>query len=370
MADEIPKKDLRAFPGMPPAAGAAAPTSEFLDQSEIDRLLAQSGGTGDSKPMVIRADGRPVSPNGTPLRVEAYDFRNPAFLTEVELRRLRLLHEDFIRYLSARLSLFLRMEFGLKMARLTTLNYSKFTDSLPSPTHLCLFKAEPLLGVGILDLNPRLALTLADRMLGGRGHSVKTERYLTEIEVALIEDILMIILEEWCAQWKNEQELRPAIIGHENNGRFLQTSPKDAVVLVLSLEVNFGDCSEQIQIGVPYYTIEPVVKKMQARRQKDSSVSKTQEKRATWQDTYNHITIPARAEWAAFDLSLREIVNLRVGDVIEMPSSILDRTELVLAGVTKFAGQVGLEGERVAIQLTRKIHQPQPIPPHVQSQGR
>ena len=41
----------------------------------------------------------------------------------------------------------------------------------------------------------------------------------------------------------------------------------------MTLECNFGDCSEQIQIGVPYYTIEPVVKKMQARRQKDTAVT-------------------------------------------------------------------------------------------------
>ncbi|MEQ1843626.1 MAG: flagellar motor switch protein FliM, partial [Verrucomicrobiales bacterium] len=179
-------------------------------------------------------------------KVEACDFRNPAFLSEAELRRLRLLHEDFIRYLSARLSLYLRMEFGLKMARLTTIPYSKFTDALPNPTHISLFKVEPLVGVGILDVNPRLALTIADRLLGGRGHSVKAERYLTEIEIAMIEDVIVIFLEEWCAQWKSEQELRPLIIGHENNGRFLQTSPRDSVVLAMALECNFGDCSEQI----------------------------------------------------------------------------------------------------------------------------
>lgn len=144
----------------------------------------------------------------------------------MELRRLRLLHEDFIRYLAARLSLFLRMEFTLKMSKLTTLAYAKFTESLPSPTHLCLFKTEPLMGVGILDLNPRLALTLVDRMLGGHGHSVKLERYLTEIEVALLEDVIRIILEEWCAQWKGQRELHPAVIGHENNGRFCRPRPR------------------------------------------------------------------------------------------------------------------------------------------------
>ncbi len=322
----------------------------MLDQSEIDRLIAQSIESQEPKTTV---HGGKVS-SAEPPKIEQYDFRNPAFLSEGELRRLRLLHEDFIRYLSARLSLFLRMEFGLKMARLTTVTYSKFCESLPSPTHLSLFKIEPLVGVGILDINPRLALTIADRLLGGRGHSVKAERYLTEIEIALIEDVILLLLEEWCAQWKTDQELRPVIIGHENNGRFLQTSPKDAIVLALTLESNFGDCSEQIQIGVPYYTIEPVVKRMQARRQKDTAVTTTV-KRAEWQAVYDRIVVPVRAEWNAVELSVREISSLRVGDVIEMPASICHDTRLLLSGEAKFIGTVGLDTDRVAIQVTRKV---------------
>jgi flagellar motor switch protein FliM len=338
--------------------------SEFLDQSEIDRLLAQTTVDSTPKSVLIRADGRRGDSQAV-AKVEAYDFRNPVFLSEIELRRLRLLHEDFIRYLSARLSLFLRMEFGLKMAKLTTVAYSKFAESLPNPTHICLFKAEPLVGVGILDINPRLALTIADRLLGGRGHSVKAERYLTEIEVALLEDIIVIILEEWCGQWKAEQDLRPSILGHENNGRFLQTSPKDAIVLALTLEVNFGDCSEQMQVGVPYYTIEPLVKKMQARRQKDTAVA-TVEKRASWHKAYDHISMPVRAEWEAFELSLREVSSLRVGDIIEMPADLMQKTRLLLNGTAKFVGTVGLDSDRVAVQISRKI----PLTPEEISHGK
>jgi flagellar motor switch protein FliM len=337
------------------------PASDFLDQSEIDRILAAQAETQARKGGVVGEAAEVAR------KIEPYDFRNPAFLSEAELRRLRLIHEDFIRYLSARLSLYLRMEFGLKMAQLTTVVYSKFTDSLPNPTHISLFKVEPLVGVGILDINPRLALTIADRLLGGRGHSVKAERYLTEIEIALIEDVILILLEEWCGQWKSEQELRPSIIGHENNGRFLQTSPRDAIMLAMSLECNFGDCSEQLQIGVPYYTIEPIVKRMQARRQKDTAVTQTT-KRAEWQTSYDRITVPVRAEWDAFELTLREVSNLRVGDVIEMPGSLCAETRVLLNGTPKFVGTVGLDTDRVAVQLTRKL--PNEEISHAKSDGR
>jgi flagellar motor switch protein FliM len=323
----------------------------ILDQSEIDQLLAAA--VAETRPPLIRADGKRIGETEE-VRVESYDFRNPTFLTEVELRRLRILHEDFIRYLAARLAMFLRMECGLKMARLQTQTYAKFTEGLASPSHICLFKMEPLVGVGLLDVNPRLALTFVDRLLGGRGHSVKAERYLTEIEVSLLEDVLKIILEEWCSQWKEDKELHHAIIGHENNGRFLQTSPRDSVVLALAIEVSFGDCSEQIQIGLPYYTIEPLVKSLQQRRQKDTAPVAAAAK-AEWHDVYEHVQLPVRAEWNLPDMPLREIANMRVGDLLEIPLGNIDQTRILLNGIPKFLGTVGLEGQQVAVKLNRKL---------------
>jgi flagellar motor switch protein FliM len=328
------------------------PDPGFLDQSEIDKLLAQTSVEAEQASARVSSSAPSSFYQGT---AERYDFRNPVFLSEGELRRLRLLHEDFVRYLASRLSLYLRMEFGLKLAKLTTSGYEKFTESLPDSTHISLFKVEPLAGVGILDIHPRLALTVVDRLLGGHGHSVKAERCLTEIETALIEDVIVIVLEEWCAQWKiDDPAIHAAIIGHESGGRFLQTSPKDAIMLVLTLEASMGDCAESVQIAVPYYTIEPLVKKLQARRQKDSSDA-AQPKVMSWQPAYERIVVPVRAEWSALELSLREIISLRVGDVIELPTTICNETRVLLNGSPKFIGTVGLDTDHVAVQITRKL---------------
>ncbi len=326
------------------------PTSEVLDSKEIEQLVTPPIETPAPVGGVISAAA--AATGGA--KAQAYDFRNPVFLAEAELRRLRQMHEDFVRYLSARLSLYLRMDVGLKMTGLTTATYSNFTESLANPTHISLFKIEPLIGVGVLDFSPRLALTIADRLLGGRGQAIKAERNLTEIEVALIEDVIVIILEEWGNQWKLDQALRPLVIGNETSARFLQTSPPDAIVLALALECTFGDCTEKLQLGVPFYTIEPLVKSMQARRQKEASVTPAA-KRVEWQPSYGRITVPVRAEWNAFEITLREVSSLRVGDVIEMQPSICAETRVLLNGNPKFTGTVGLDNDHVAIQLTSKL---------------
>lgn len=341
MADESPTSD--AGSAQTPAPEPAVPAAPAEATAPAAKPLQPE------RPYIKAGGGRGMSS-----RIEAYDFRNPVFLSELDLRRLRTLHEEFVRYLSARFSLFLRMEFGLTLSQLGTQSFVKLTQSLPELTHICLFKSEPLVGVGVLDVSPRLALCIVDRLLGGKGQAGKPDRPLTEIEVGLLDDLVNILLEEWCRQWKSDQDLRPNIIGHESNGQFLQTSPRDAIILVVTLDATFGDCAEPIRIAIPYYTIEPVIKGMQAKRQKEASVG-PQDKKATWQRAYDRIQVPVRAQWDAFEVSLREVTCLRVGDVIEMPNEIFQKTDVLVNGSRKFVGAVGIDDDRVAVQITEKL---------------
>jgi len=77
--------------------------------------------------------------------------------------------------------------------------------------------------------------------------------------------------------------------------------------------------------------------------------------KAEWKPIYEHISMPVRAEWSAFELTLRELTELRVGDVIEMPPEIVDQTTITLNGTPKFTGTVGLDSDRVVVKLGKKI---------------
>lgn len=329
--------------------------NEILSQNDIDALMSEA--MAAPQEIVYSYDGKRME-GSDKVHIENYDFRNPVFLTEIELRQVRIRHEQFIHYLAARLSLFLRMDFGLKMSQLYTVPYKRFTESIPNPTHISLFRIDQLSGVGILDLNPRLAMTIVDRLLGGKGHSVRDERYLTEIEMALVEDVIYLILEEYCRQWEDTRELNASIIGRENNGRFLQTSPHDAIMLVLTMEATLGDCSEAMQIALPYYTIEPVIRKMQENAKRfNSTVGEKQEPR--WMPVYNEITVPVRAEWRAFESTVRDLLALRPGDLVMLPNNIMDETTVCLADTEHFKGSVGLDGDHVAVKIVKNLREEQ-----------
>ena len=330
-----------------------ASEGELLGQTDIDALIAEALDEPDQ--VVYDPDGNLlITHKGA--RVEPYDFRNPVFLTEVELRRVRIRHEEFIRYLAARLSIFLRLEYSLKMSRLSTLTYSKYTETIPNPAHVVLFKVDQLRGVGAIDINPRLALTMVDRMLGGKGHSVQGERYLTEIEINLVDDVANIILDEWCRQWKVEKDLNASIIGHESNGRFLETAPADSIMLVLTMEAGVGDCSESIQIGIPYYTLEPIIKKMYEEKEKEINPDVVGFQKA-WQGSFDQVDIPIQAEWDADSVTVKEASHIRPGDVIRFPKTVLNDTRVRLSDTIKFRGEAGLDKNRVAVKISERLEE-------------
>lgn len=326
---------------------------EVLDQSSIDMLMNTSGG---EVPKVILKHTGERFPSEQKVTLESYDFSNPVFMTEMEMRQVRIRHEQFIHHLCARLSMFLRMDFGLKMARIDTAHYKKYTESIPNPTHISLFKLEQFGGVGIVDMNPRLAMTIVDRLLGGAGHSIREERYLTELERVLIEDVIAIVLEEWCRQWEDMFELNASIVGAESNGRFLETSPHDAIMLVLMMEATVGDCSELMQIGIPTQTIEPIVRKMQQEAKKYNGLA-GKERSHRWWRAYDPIGVPVAAEWPAFDCTLRDLLSLRAGDVIVLPSTLIEATQVRFHNNVQFLGTAGIQDGRVCVEIKQPVKQ-------------
>jgi flagellar motor switch protein FliM len=288
------------------------------------------------------------------IKVEKYDFSNPVCLAEKELRQIKMRYEKLLNYVSARLSMFFKIDFGLSLQNLQTMQYGKFVSSLSNPTHTTLLNIAPLKGVGILDINTRLAISMVNRILGGKLENINEERYLTEIEISLINDIVSIIMDEWIKQFPEYQNLETHIIGHENNPRFLQTASSNTIMIVLSAQATFGECIQSIQLALPHSTLEPIVKKIQETN-KQYAITNTEEKNTQWIPAYDHIKLPLFAEWDISSVQLKDILSLRPGDILEMPHNSVTQTVLRLKNRRQFIGEIGLEKEKIAFKVNQKI---------------
>ncbi len=286
--------------------------------------------------------------------VRGHDFRQSGFLAASELRRIRQRHEQFIRSLAARLAIFLRLEFSLQLARVQITGYQKFTESLPSPTHIILFKTDPLKGVGLLVVPPRLGLTLVDRLLGGPGQAPAESRDLTEMEIALFDQVATLMLTEWCNHWPEMRDLRPSLLGHENNSHFLQTAMPETAMLVVDMDGGIGEQSEHIQLVFPYATVEPLMRLLNPSLPGAETIAAPAPK-LIWNPEFDEVQVPIVAEWHGLKMSAGEITRLKAGDLLALDPACAAQVQLRLNRVAKFTGRPGTSSGKWAVQLTGNI---------------
>ncbi|HTL16931.1 MAG TPA: flagellar motor switch protein FliM [Patescibacteria group bacterium] len=310
---------------------------------------AQTPETAGDEVLVLNAKGKRERKPASSVR--GHDFRQSGFLAPSELRRIRLRHEQFIRSLAARLAIFLRLELTVQLAKLQIISYQKLTESLSNQIHITLFRTDPLKGVGLLVLSPRLGLCLVDRLLGGVGQMPESARDLSEIEIALTDQLAMLVLSEWCNHWPEMKELRPVLLGHENNSRFLQTAPPDTSMLILTMDAGIGDQLEPLQLIFPYATVEPLMRQLSpALPEADVSVSRPAQ--LAWNSEFDDVKVKASAQWQGLRIPAAEIARMKQGDVLMLAPECSAQVQLRLSHIPKFMGRPGTCGGKWAVQLT------------------
>src|SRR5262249_25844050 len=144
-----------------------------------------------------------------------------------------------------------------------------------------------------------------------------------EIERALLEQVEQLLLGEWCARWIKVKELRAVLLSHESNPRFAQVAAPETTMFVLSLQVRIGECTERIQLSVPFAPLEPLI--LQLTKGSDSlpepAAPAAPKPAPPWNPVFADLCVPVAAEWHAAEMAARDVLALKVGDVIRMDPS-------------------------------------------------
>ena len=325
--------------------------NEVLSQDEIDQLLTAIS-TGE-------IETESVSQTQEQRKIKIYDFKRPDKFSKEQIRTVSIMHETFARLTTTAMSAQLRSLVNVHVASVDQLTYEEFIRSIPNPTTLGIINMDPLKGSAVLEIDPAITFSIIDRLFGGKGEGTKVNRDLSDIEQSVMENIIVRILGNLREAWSQVIDLRPRLGQIETNPQFAQIVPPTEMVVLVTLETKVGEVEGMMNFCIPYLTIEPIISKLSAQYMYSSVRSGgTTENLNILKERLSMIGITVSAEIGNMDLTVREVLSLKLGDVIRLPDvRIGDPMVLKIGNRDKFMCRPGVVGNKLAVQITKKLEE-------------
>lgn len=321
--------------------------SEVLSQNEIDELLTALN-TGE-------VDVKEIEDEQSEKKVRKYDFKRPDKFAKEQLKTLENIHENYSRLLNNFLSGYLRTFTEVDVLSTQSLIFNEFSNSVSNPAILGIVKLEPLDGEVIVELSSDVVFTMIERVLGGgeRNESQSLSRSLTEIEISLLKSFLKKFLRLMKDSWDNIIELNPKLIDIETNSQFAQiASPTESIALI-TLNIKINNSEGMMNICLPHKVIEPILPNLSTKLWfSDMSKKKvTKEQRNQVTEKLKQSRLSLKAVIGRTDISVKELLNIRRGDVLVLDEKVNDLVEVYVDEELKFLGLPGKKKNKMAVKI-------------------
>lgn len=321
--------------------------SEILSQDEVDALLK---GVEEGE-----VETEPKAP--PPRDVATYDLTSQERIIRGRMPGLESVHERFAWLMRVRLSNFLKKFVAVSVQGINTIKFGELMKTIPLPSSINMFKMRPLKGHSLMIFEAPFVFAMVEYFFGGsKASHVKTEgRSFTAVEQRLINRILQMSLEEFEKAWKAICEIDTEFTGSETNPQFVTILTPTDVIIKIEIHVEMEDFTGKIHIGIPYATIEPIKEKLYSGISTDAEGLDSRWFKRIKELMYE-TNVNISVEIDRVELTIREILNLKEGDILTLGRSVKDELVMNVEGVPKFYCLPGVRNGSQAVRITRTIN--------------
>jgi flagellar motor switch protein FliM len=346
--------------------------NKILSQAELDALL-QSVSTPPLDPnQVPSLENQTISENhenssAMPMqqskpassapakKIIAYDFRRPDRVPKTLLHSLQLLHDKFCTNISSSLSAYLRTVTEVSLRSVEQTTYTEFVGSLCDPTCMNAISIRPLSGAAVLEVNLDLVFPLIDRLLGGPGHAPTVSRNITEIEKNILQGVLQMITTNLSEAWRPVTEVNFNLYSSETRPQLLQIISPNEVVVLFSFDVKLGEAHGVIHFCIPYSSLEPVRGKFEQETEIRPR-GNHQEDLKKIINALRSAPVVVSVELPRTMITIRDLLSIKVKDIVCLDSKVGGNILLLVAGKSKYQGQMVTVNDRKTIRVVRMMN--------------
>jgi len=323
--------------------------ADILSQEEIDALLDVVEDEGDD---VLEGSEENIGPQR---QVTLYDFKRPNRVSKEQLRAFRGVHDKMARSLASQISSIMRSIVEIQLHSVDQMTYGEFLMSLPNPTSFNVFSVKPLEGSGVIEINPSIAFPMLDRLLGGKGEPFDVTREFSDIELSLFETILRVMMSTLKEAWGPVMDVYPTIESKESSPNVVQIVAQNEIVVMVVMEIIIGQSSGMMNICYPVISLEPILPKLASRDLMLNETSTKKSRNTELQVLLGGAKVGLEANLGNAELTLRDILDLKNGDIVRLSNAADDNVTLRIDGKERFRGKIGLRRFRKSIQINEII---------------
>ena len=324
--------------------------NQVLSQSEVDALLAavsEGEVTGDESP----------KRSGDERVVVVYDLTSQDRIIRGRLPQLDVIYEKFMRSFRVSLSSALRKIASLNHASTDFLKFGEFINTLPMPTCMSVLRFNALRGSALLVIESKLAYALVDSFFGGddRPYTKIEGKDFTPIELSIVKKVVDLAIDDLEQAWLSVERIDASFVRTEINPQFVGIVPPTDVVIASTFDVELENANGTITLVIPYATIEPIKQKLSNQFQVESDQMDKRLWAGIFQEQLMDTYVDLKVDLGETEITLRDLMGLKLGDVISLDQDANGEFEVQVEGVSKYKGLYGINHGSVAVQVTKKL---------------
>ncbi len=158
-------------------------------------------------------------------------------------------------------------------------------------------------------------------------------------------------------RWANVLPLNLSLEASETNPQLLmQRILPSEMVILMTFEVGMGDISGTLSFCIPYPTLEPIASQLSVTSWFSASRKELSEEHAeVLYDRLRRVDLPITAFLGASQLTLRELLELSMGDVVSLNRRVDDDMVLAVGEEYRYYAKAGIHRHHRAVQITNII---------------
>jgi flagellar motor switch protein FliM len=264
-----------------------------------------------------------------------------------------LVYDRFARSVRPALSSMLGQSCMLNVSAVSVTKFGAWAKTLKLPSSIHIFRMPPLQGQAMLTISSQLGFSIVDCLFGGKGGKPgKIEgREFTAIENRLIAKVVLLALDHLKEAWSAVSEIDFVYVRSEQNPLAVNIISASDMAVIVDIALELDHSTGSLNFCLPYLLLEPLKETLASGFHGGGLHADEETKRRITRNVMD-AEVELSVCLAKGKLKSRDLLKLKVGDIIPLATPADAKAIISIQGKPKFEGVVGDHRGSRAVKIT------------------